>query len=68
MKLRTSGSLARPGTQGVPSDFCQEWARLNACPISWQAVQKIIRWTHAAGFGSFGGGTEMNASLKIAVP
>ena len=56
MKLRTSGSLAS-GIHGVPSGyFCQECARLKAWPISWQAVQKRIRCTQAAGAGSPAGG------------
>src|SRR5215210_5853363 len=67
MKLRASGSFAS-GTHGVPSDFCHEWARLKACPISCTAVQKRIRSIHAAGFGSFVGGCEMNESTNRAVP
>src|ERR671911_676254 len=66
MKLRTSGSSAigiQPST-----DLSQEWARLKLWPISWHAVQKIIRWTHAAGARSPGGAWETNDSVNSAVP
>jgi hypothetical protein len=67
MKLRASGSFAS-GSQGVPCDFCHEWARLKAWPSSWTAVQKRMRSTHAAGLESPGGGWEMNESTNTAIP
>src|SRR5215475_14725072 len=63
----TSGTHGEP--YGAPSDFCQECARLNVCPISWHAVQNFIRFTNAVGFGSLaGGGSLMNELAKIAHP
>src|SRR5512145_776271 len=67
MKLSASGSSAS-GIHDVPSDRCQECASLNACPISWQAVQKRLRAAHAAGLGSPAGASRMKESLKSAVP
>src|SRR2546425_408811 len=67
MKLKAPGSSAS-GIHGVPKDFCHEWARLKVCPISWAAVQKRIRWTQAAGFGSPGGAFWMNEVSNMAVP
>src|SRR6185312_12417241 len=67
MKLSALGSSAI-GSHGMPSDFCQEWARLKACPISWQAVQKRLRAIQAAGLGSPAGASLMKESLNMAVP
>ena len=55
MKLSAAGSFAS-GIHGVPAAFCHEWARLNAWPISWTAVQNRIRSIQAGGFGSPGVG------------
>src|SRR6266540_5613719 len=72
MKVRDSMSSVS-GTHGdpygAPSDFCQEWARLKVCPISWHAVQNFIRCTNATGAGSLaGGGSLMNEFAKIEQP
>src|SRR5882724_10798912 len=65
MKLRAAGSSAI-GSHGVRTDFCPEWARLKACPISWQAVQKRLRAAQAAGSGSPAGASLMKESLNSA--
>src|SRR6476646_7450116 len=67
MKLSALGSSAI-ATHGMPSDLCQECARLKACPISWQAVQKRLRAVQAAGLGSPAGASLMKESLKSAAP
>jgi hypothetical protein len=41
---------------------------LNVWPISWTAVQNLIRCTHGPGFASPAGAWEMKEPLKIAVP